>query len=42
MGTDLFAFHGFNEFFLDDTWVKATPAFNLSLCEKFGLRPVRL
>jgi transglutaminase-like putative cysteine protease len=40
MGTDLFAFHGFNEFFLDGTWVKATPAFNLSLCEKFGLRPL--
>jgi transglutaminase-like putative cysteine protease len=40
MGTDLFAFHGFNEFFLDGKWVKATPAFNLSLCEKFGLRPL--
>jgi transglutaminase-like putative cysteine protease len=40
MGTDLFAFHGFNEFLLDGRWVKATPAFNLSLCEKFGLRPL--
>ena len=40
MGTDLFAFHGYNEFLLDGRWLKATPAFNLSLCEKFGLRPL--
>ncbi|HOD14807.1 MAG TPA: transglutaminase family protein [Spirochaetota bacterium] len=40
MGTDLFAFHGFNEFHLDGRWVKATPAFNLSLCEKFGILPL--
>lgn len=40
MGTDLFAFHGFNEFHLNGRWVKATPAFNLSLCEKFGILPL--
>lgn len=40
MGTDLFAFHGYDEFLLDGRWVKATPAFNLSLCEKFGTRPL--
>lgn len=40
MGTDLFVFHGYNEFSLNGRWVKATPAFNLSLCEKFGLRPL--
>ncbi len=40
MGTDLFAFHGYNEFLLDGQWVKATPAFNLTLCDKFGIRPL--
>lgn len=34
--TDKFVFHGYNEFYLDDKWVKCTPAFNKSLCEKFG------
>jgi transglutaminase-like putative cysteine protease len=37
MKTDVFTFHGYNEFYLEDRWVKATPAFNLSLCEKFGI-----
>ncbi len=40
MKTDIFVFHGLVEFFLEDRWVKATPAFNLSLCEKFGIRPL--
>jgi transglutaminase-like putative cysteine protease len=40
MKTDLFVFHGYNEFFLEGEWVKATPAFNLSLCEKFGVFPL--
>ena len=40
MGTDLFVYHGFVEVFLDDIWVKATPVFNLSLCEKFGTLPL--
>ncbi len=34
--TDMFVFHGYNEFFLEGKWVKCTPAFNQSLCEKFG------
>ncbi len=38
--TDLFVFHGYNELFLGGRWVKATPAFNRTLCEKFGLRPL--
>lgn len=37
MKTDVFAFHGYNEFNLGERWIKATPAFNLSLCEKFGI-----
>jgi transglutaminase-like putative cysteine protease len=40
MRTDLFVFHGLTEFFLEGRWVKATPAFNLSLCEKFGVLPL--
>ncbi|MBN1532587.1 MAG: transglutaminase domain-containing protein [Spirochaetes bacterium] len=40
MRTDLFVFHGYNEFFLKGRWVKATPAFNIALCEKFGILPL--
>ena len=40
LGTDLFAFHGFTELWLDGRWVKATPAFNLSLCAKAQIHPL--
>jgi transglutaminase-like putative cysteine protease len=40
MGTDLFAFHGYAELLLGDVWVKATPAFNRELCERFGVLPL--
>ena len=40
MKTDIFVFHGLVEFFLEGRWIKATPAFNLSLCEKFGILPL--
>ena len=40
MGTDLFVWHGYTELWIDGAWRKATPAFNLSLCEKFGLLPL--
>lgn len=40
MGTDLFVFHGYTEMLINHRWVKATPAFNLSLCEKFDTRPL--
>jgi transglutaminase-like putative cysteine protease len=40
MGTDLFVYHGYSELFLDGKWVKATPAFNLSLCTKFRVKPL--
>ncbi|MDP6343856.1 MAG: transglutaminase family protein [Alphaproteobacteria bacterium] len=39
-GTDLFVFHGFAEIYLEGKWVKATPVFNLSLCDKFGVLPL--
>jgi len=40
MGTDVFAFHGNTGFYLEGQWVKCTPAFNLSLCEKAGVIPL--
>ena len=40
LGSDLFVFHGFTEFFLEGKWVKATPAFNRELCERFGVAPL--
>ena len=40
MQTDLFIWHGYTELLIDGVWRKATPAFNLSLCERFGLLPL--
>ena len=40
MGTDLFVYHGYTELFLNGRWVKATPAFNRSLCERFDVKPL--
>jgi transglutaminase-like putative cysteine protease len=40
MGTDLFVFHGYTELLLEGSWVKATPAFNLSLCTRFRVKPL--
>ncbi|MEZ5643248.1 MAG: transglutaminase family protein [Burkholderiaceae bacterium] len=40
MKTDLFIWHGYTDLWIDGAWRKATPAFNLSLCEKFGLLPL--
>jgi transglutaminase-like putative cysteine protease len=40
MKTDIFIFHGYSELWIEGRWVKATPAFNLSLCTKFGVLPL--
>lgn len=40
MDTDLFIHHGYTVLHLDGRWVKATPAFNIELCEKFGVLPL--
>jgi transglutaminase-like putative cysteine protease len=40
MGTDIFYYHGYTVIYLDGNWVKATPAFNIELCEKLGLHPL--
>lgn len=40
MLTDVFYYHGYNDLWLDGRWVKTTPTFNLSLCEKFQVKPL--
>lgn len=40
IGTDLFTYHGYAALHLDDRWVKVTPAFNIELCERFGVLPL--
>jgi len=37
MGTDVFVYHGYAELLIEGKWVKATPAFNRALCERFGV-----
>jgi transglutaminase-like putative cysteine protease len=38
--SEVFAMHGYTEFFLDGRWVKATPAFNIELCRLFKVPPL--
>lgn len=38
MGTDVFAWHGYAELWLNGSWVKLSTAFNRELCERFGVR----
>jgi len=40
MGSDTFYYHGYAEVWLGGRWVKATPAFNRELTERFGLKPL--
>ncbi len=40
MQSDVFVYHGYTEMFLKNKWVKATPAFNRSLCERFEVHPL--
>ncbi len=40
MGTDLFICHGFTEMHLGGRWLKATPTFNVELCQRFGVSPL--
>jgi len=37
MKTDVFYWHGYTSLYLGGKWVKATPAFNRELCEKFQI-----
>lgn len=38
-GSTLFVDHGFSVLKIDGTWVKAAPAFNIELCDRFGVAP---
>ena len=40
LGTNVFYYHGYNELYLRGKWVKATAAFNRTLCEKARLAPL--
>jgi transglutaminase-like putative cysteine protease len=40
MKTDVFFWHGYTSIYLDGAWLKATPAFNIELCERFRLKPL--
>jgi len=40
MKTDIFYYHGYTEIYLNKKWMKATPAFNIELCEKMGHKTV--
>ncbi len=40
LGSDLFVYHGYTDFFLDGKWVKATPAFNKELCLRHRVAPL--
>ena len=40
LGSNIFSYHGFMEFYLDGKWVKATPAFNKELCLKAKVAPL--
>lgn len=40
IGTNVFYWHSYCELYLNGKWVKATPSFNESLCDKFGIKPL--
>lgn len=40
MKTDVFRWHAYCDLHLSGKWVKATPAFNASLCERLGVKPL--
>jgi transglutaminase-like putative cysteine protease len=40
LGSNVFVYHGFTEFYLNGKWVKATPAFNKELCALHKVSPI--
>ncbi len=40
MGTNLFSYHGYTELHIGGKWVKATPAFDLKMCQENRIIPV--
>lgn len=39
-GSDVFRWHGYTDLWLEGKFVKATPAFNLSMCQRFDVVPL--
>lgn len=37
VGSNLYRWHSYTDLYLNGRWVKATPAFNKSMCERFGV-----
>jgi len=40
MGTDVYVWHSYADILIDGAWVKATPAFNSTMCRRIGLEPL--
>jgi transglutaminase-like putative cysteine protease len=40
MQSNIFVYHAYTELYLEDKWVKATPAFNSLLCRISGVEPL--
>jgi transglutaminase-like putative cysteine protease len=38
MSSDVFAWHGYSEVLLDNGWHKLSTAFNIELCDRFGVK----
>ena len=40
MQSDIFFWHAYTAIYLNGRWIRATPAFNIELCERFQLKPL--
>jgi transglutaminase-like putative cysteine protease len=40
LGTDLMTWHGYVELYINNNWLKANPAFDIELCNKYDIIPV--
>lgn len=40
MESNVFVWHGNTNLFIEGAWRKATPAFNIEMCERFGVKPL--
>jgi transglutaminase-like putative cysteine protease len=40
LGSNIFVYHAFTELYLEDRWVKATPAFDRELCQRHQVSPL--
>jgi transglutaminase-like putative cysteine protease len=38
LGTDIFYWHGYTDVFMHGKWVKATPVFNIEMCDRFRVK----